>query len=499
MSIFSKASLIVDIRSNIYTNVQRLIKGNTLKARLLNIVDSTFIRVIDTSANFASLNPILANGEIGIESDTLTTTPKFKIGNGITHYNSLPYASVENQFIIDTSANFTSNNPILGLGQFGIESDNLVAVPKFKIGDGANDWNTLPYANEGSGSLNLDQVLTNGASTGGKSITSPDGVSKVKILDGQILLNIEEAGWGVIFPGLKIIDGRTLLQSYGSSGKFSKLDLNEGIATLKSDVSNNFDSLVHAFNNSVTKDGLELATENFVENLVAGLKFKLDVAAASTANVNIASAPSSIDGITLNIDERVLLKNQTSAPENGCYIFNGVGAPLTRATDSDTESKLISATYPVRGGIVNQDTWFTVTNDAITIGLTNIVISQTAGNGTYTVGSYLKLIGNVFDIDFTTFSTTQITEGLKLFFTDARARAAVITQLITSGVTDRSPSEDAIFNALALKSSLNSPTFTGDPKAPTPALTDNDTSISTTAFVQANSVGAKLFLYNNFF
>ncbi|TFW71513.1 hypothetical protein C3Y98_05295 [Methylotenera oryzisoli] len=38
--------------------------------------------------------------------------------------------------------------------------------------------------------------------------------------------------------------------------------------------------------------------------------------------------------------------------------------------------------------------------------------------------------------------------------------------------------------ALALKAPLASPTFTGDPKAPTPASGDNDTSIATTAFVQ---------------
>jgi len=42
-----------------------------------------------------------------------------------------------------------------------------------------------------------------------------------------------------------------------------------------------------------------------------------------------------------------------------------------------------------------------------------------------------------------------------------------------------------IANALALKANLASPTLTGDPKAPTPTATDNDTSIATTAFVRA--------------
>lgn len=39
--------------------------------------------------------------------------------------------------------------------------------------------------------------------------------------------------------------------------------------------------------------------------------------------------------------------------------------------------------------------------------------------------------------------------------------------------------------ALALKAPIASPTFTGDPKAPTPSPGDNDTSIATTAYVTA--------------
>ena len=47
-----------------------------------------------------------------------------------------------------------------------------------------------------------------------------------------------------------------------------------------------------------------------------------------------------------------------------------------------------------------------------------------------------------------------------------------------SGVTS------AIQTQINLKAALDSPTFTGDPKAPTPAAADNDTSIPTTAWVQ---------------
>ena len=44
---------------------------------------------IDTSANWATNNPVLLNGEIGIESDT----NKIKVGNGTTNWNNLEYIS----------------------------------------------------------------------------------------------------------------------------------------------------------------------------------------------------------------------------------------------------------------------------------------------------------------------------------------------------------------------------------------------------------------------
>lgn len=43
----------------------------------------------DTAANWTAANPILSDGEIGLEKDTLKT----KYGDGVTEWNSLSYAS----------------------------------------------------------------------------------------------------------------------------------------------------------------------------------------------------------------------------------------------------------------------------------------------------------------------------------------------------------------------------------------------------------------------
>lgn len=148
-------------------------------------------------------------------------------------------------------------------------------------------------------------------------------------------------------------------------------------------------------------NGTSAVTKAYVESIVDSLKWKRHARVASVANVNISSAPASIDGVTLSVGDRVVLKDQTEGTQNGVYTFNGAGNSLSRSSDSDTGAELANYTIPVESGTVNKDTWWTVTNDSITIGTTVIVFSKTGGIGTYTNGTGLQLGGNVFSVDTT--------------------------------------------------------------------------------------------------
>ena len=53
---------------------------------------------------------------------------------------------------------------------------------------------------------------------------------------------------------------------------------------------------------------------------VEGIAWKDDVAAASTANINLSSPGSTIDGVTMATNDRFLAKDQSTASENGIYI-----------------------------------------------------------------------------------------------------------------------------------------------------------------------------------
>lgn len=106
-----------------------------------------------------------------------------------------------------------------------------------------------------------------------------------------------------------------------------------------------------------TVDGQPVVHEQ-LNAAIEGLAFKDDVRAGSVANVNIASPGAAIDGVTLATNDRVLLKDQSSADENGIYIFNGAASPMTRAVDMDADAEFNSATVNVTEGTTNAGTTF---------------------------------------------------------------------------------------------------------------------------------------------
>jgi hypothetical protein len=134
-----------------------------------------------------------------------------------------------------------------------------------------------------------------------------------------------------------------------------------------------------------TKVATTAYTDAAVAAGVAGLSWKQAVRAATTAAVTLASDlenGDTIDGVVLATGNRILVKNQASATENGIYVVAASGAP-TRATDADSGAELVNASVYVSEGTTLADTqWTCSTNATITIGATNIAFAQlTSGSG----------------------------------------------------------------------------------------------------------------------
>lgn len=139
-----------------------------------------------------------------------------------------------------------------------------------------------------------------------------------------------------------------------------------------------------------------------VQAWVNGLSWKNSVRAASTTSMTISAPGTTMDGVTLAANDRILLKNQSTASQNGLWVFNGSAAALTRPADyvtaTDTNG---NATVYVQEGTVNADTaWTCTTNGTITVDTTATTWAQIGGSGTtYTNGTGLTLTGSTFAID----------------------------------------------------------------------------------------------------
>lgn len=118
------------------------------------------------------------------------------------------------------------------------------------------------------------------------------------------------------------------------------------------------------------------ATKNYVDTLLQGLAWKDDVKAASTANISIASPGTTIDGVTMALNDRFLAKDQTTASENGIYVWNGSAVPATRATDANSNNSLLSAIVGVDQGTANSGTTWRQTAVSITLGTTALAFSS---------------------------------------------------------------------------------------------------------------------------
>lgn len=108
-----------------------------------------------------------------------------------------------------------------------------------------------------------------------------------------------------------------------------------------------------------TQDAQILALDGRLDALeivaALGAIWHLEVAVASIASGTLATAFENgdvIDDVTLTTGMRILIKNQSSAAENGIYTVNASGAP-TRATDADTGAEIFKAAVSVTGGTTN--------------------------------------------------------------------------------------------------------------------------------------------------
>ena len=161
----------------------------------------------------------------------------------------------------------------------------------------------------------------------------------------------------------------------------------------------------------------DAATKAYVDSVANGLDVKASAKYASTANVagtynngagTITAGSNgalSIDGATPSADDRILLKDQTTATQNGLYKVTTVGSGsaayvLTRTPDADAASEITGGAFVfVEAGTANADNGYVFThNGTPTLGTTNITVEQFSGAGQISAGSALTKSGNTLNV-----------------------------------------------------------------------------------------------------
>ena len=159
--------------------------------------------------------------------------------------------------------------------------------------------------------------------------------------------------------------------------------------------------------------GTDATNKDYVDNLAAGLSWKDAVRAATTANITL-SGLQTIDTVSVVGNDRVLVKNQSTASANGIYLAS-VGA-WARATDSDTNTELEGATVFVMEGGQADTAWTMTANAPITVGTTNLTWAQFGAGTAYTAGAGLALSGSTFNIGATNASIIVGTDDIGVGF-----------------------------------------------------------------------------------
>lgn len=160
-----------------------------------------------------------------------------------------------------------------------------------------------------------------------------------------------------------------------------------------------------------------LVNKSYVDSVANGLDVKASVRAATTANLDAtynngagtltanSNAAIVIDGVTLTTNDRILVKDQSTAAQNGFYKVTTVGSGsaafvLTRTPDADAASELTAGAFTfTEEGTANADNGYVLsTNGAITLGTTGITFEQFSGAGQISAGNGLTKTGNTIDV-----------------------------------------------------------------------------------------------------
>jgi hypothetical protein len=356
----------------------------------------------------ANLDLDLTGGAIDITSQA---TELSILDNSSTSFVITEGSNAYLTFDTTNSAEKITLGKKLEAGSVEIEGSN------FDINGGAIDGTTIGAATAAAGTF-TNLTASGTINFNGATVSNGGSVTTIDINGGTIdgvTIGGTSAGaiTGTTITATTFTDSTATLTSGALSG-VTQLDVDnvriDGNTISTTNSNGNLTLSPNGYGTVVVPSGYKdragfgatsLVTKEYVDAVKTGLDIKDSVRVATTAAITLSSPGTSIDGITLSSGDRVLVKDQSTASQNGIYIFNGSSSAMTRATDCDSDAEVTSGMFTfVEEGTANADSGFVLTTDgSITVGSTSLTFSQFSGAGQITAGDGLSKTGNTLDVN----------------------------------------------------------------------------------------------------
>tara|TARA_B100000131_G_scaffold322268_1_gene375626 strand:- start:756 stop:2375 length:1620 start_codon:yes stop_codon:yes gene_type:complete len=424
----ASSAILVDSNSKIdnllVDNLQ--LNGNTISSGSGNITLSSAtgsisvagaaheLLVIDNSATALSIKE---GSTAYLTIDTTNSAEKIKFGKQV---------ELSGEYTLPTSDG-TNGQALVTNGSGVVSFATVSSTLTVGADSGSND--TVSLINDTldfTGGEGIDTTVSNNeitiaaelATTSNKGVASFDSTD-FTVSSGAVSVNASTLGSTALNPGATVtalagltqldvdnirVNGNTI-SSQDANGNITLSPHGTGTVVVPA-----------AYKDRAGFGATSLVTKEYVDAVKVGLDFKDSVRVASTANVNLSAPGASIDGVSLSSGDRVLLKDQSTATQNGIYSWNGASSTMTRTTDADSSTEVNSGLFVfVEEGTANADNGYVLTTDgSITLGGTNLAFTQFSGAGQITAGDAMSKSGNTLNVNDDNITTEVSGDALRI-------------------------------------------------------------------------------------